>query len=397
MAEKQQYTQLQFGFDIRTGSPVDRRMVLSYEEMALGQVTWNDKLIPLINILPDRYIVICSGADNPAKYPYQEEHFKGKLFIFDASTYHDEDNYHIPLGNASNGVFIMVSNTIDVVDSEGNSLINEDGVVKIYDPDGGRILRAEQRLDVAEADIAQLDIEKVDEDQVADVVDEKLEKYQRRTLIYGSGDYLDSEGDPKPKTGTDGYGVHVTVERNDTEPWKALIDHTAVVPAGGWVSKYNVGGVAIGQAFMEGTKIDDVLKQLFEGDPKTDNVVCYIEYNREPSVNMYWTDTAWRQIPIKRDALLANGIELHFEPNRQFILIALPISMINDYGQDPTVEFPVRLKELYNKNAPEFTYAFRYVDIKNSSVAVDIGYRVYYLPNKVTGTQDIICEFEKNI
>ena len=321
MAEKQQYTQLQFGFDIRTNSLVDRRIVLSYEEMALGKVNWNGLMVPLQNILPDKYIVLCSGADT-SKYPIQNKYFAGKLFVYDSKLYHDEDNYHIPLGHSSTGygVFTKVSNVIDVVDSEGGLLVNEDGVVVLHDPHGSRITNAEQRLDTAETNITDLQDTKVDHDQLDELVDGRLEHYQRRTLIYGSGDELDSEGFPHPKSGVDGFGVHVDIQKHDDKPWTALIDHTAVVPAGGWVSKYAVGGVAVGQAFMEGTKIDDVLKQLFEGDPKTDNVVCYIEYNKLPTSNMYWTDTAWRQTPTKRDVLLRDGIELEVHPDGQYVL-----------------------------------------------------------------------------
>lgn len=395
MAEKQQYTQLQFGFDIRTNSLVDRRIVLSYEEMALGKVNWNGTVVPLQNILPDKYIVLCSGADT-SKYPIQNKYFAGKLFVYDSKLYHDEDNYHIPLGNSSTGygVFTKVSNVIDVVDSEGGLLVNEDGVVVLHDPHGSRITNAEQRLDTAETNITDLQDTKVDYDQLDELVDGRLERYQRRTYLYGSGDYLDSEGFPHPKSGVDGFGVHVDIQKHDDKPWEALIDHTAVVPAGGWVSKYAVGGVAVGQAFMEGTKIDDVLKQLFEGDPKTDNVVCYIEYNKLPTSNMYWTDTAWRQTPTKRDVLLRDGIELEVHPDGQYVLIALPIAMIREQGQTPD-EYPVELKEIYNKDAAAFTYAFNYVDIKNSSVASEVGYRVYYLLRPVSGNQTLKCEFKR--
>ena len=224
MAEKQQFTQLQFGFDIRTKSPVDRRIILTYEEMTLGKVKWNDgngKIVdvPLRNILPDRYIVLCSGADE-SKYPVQNELFKGRLFIYDSSLYHDEDNYHIPMSGAADefGLFTMISKAIDVVDSEGNSLADADGVVKIYDPDGSRILNAELGLDETRADIEDLRTTKIDVDMAGEIVDDKLKKYQRRTLIYGSGDELDSEGIPHPKAGTDGFGVHVTVEPSADEP-----------------------------------------------------------------------------------------------------------------------------------------------------------------------------------
>lgn len=394
MAEKQQYTELQFGFDIRTGSLVDRRTVLSYEEMIKGEVVWNGMTIPLKNILPDRYIVLCRGADTPT-YAAVNRRFKGKLFVYDSELTHEGDNYRIPLGGSDTGLFTLVTNPIDVVDVDGNSLADQQtGLVTIYDPDGTRIEDAEQRLETAETNITDLQDTKVDYDQLDELVDGRLEHYQRRTYLYGSGDYLDSEGFPHPKSGVDGFGVHVDIQKHDDEPWTALIDHTAVVPAGGWVSKYAVGGVAVGQAFMEGTKIDDVLKQLFEGDPKTDNVVCYIEYNKLPTSNMYWTDTAWRQTPTKRDVLLRDGIELEVHPDGQYVLIALPIAMIREQGQTPD-EYPVELKEIYNKDAAAFTYAFNYVDIKNSSVASEVGYRVYYLLRPVSGNQTLKCEFKR--
>ena len=218
MAEKQQYTQLQFGFDIRTGSLVDRRTVLSYEEMIKGEVVWNGMTIPLKNILPDRYIVLCRGADTPT-YAAVDRRFKGKLFVYDSELTHEGDNYRIPLGGSDTGLFTLVTNPIDVVDVDGNSLADQQtGLVTIYDPDGTRIENAEQRLETAETNITDLQDTKVNSDDVENIVDDKLKKYQRRTFIYGSGDELDSEGIPHPKAGTDGFGVHVTVEPSADKP-----------------------------------------------------------------------------------------------------------------------------------------------------------------------------------
>ena len=395
MAEKQQYTQLHFGFDIRTGSPVDRRLILSYDEMMKGEVEWGGVKIPLRNIIPDKYVVLCTGSTTPI-YEIYARRYKGKLFVYDAELSHDQDDYHIPMGDPSGdptgkGLFTMVSKTIDVVDQDGSSLTDADGVVTVYDPDGSRIETAEQRLDVAEADIEELKVSKVDSEGVGRVVDDKLQEYQRRTYIYGNGDELDSEGMPHPKSGAAGYGVHVTVEKSNTEPWKALISHEAVVPDGGWISKYAVGGVAVGQAFAAGTKIEDVLRQLFEGDPMADNVV-YCAVNSV--LPYYWTDIPWIPFTTTRDKLLPGGEDHPFNrwtpvtANHEFIMISVPLAMCHNYGTDPSVELPVRLDEVYvrDEGATQFPLPYMWYDVKNNTTSSEKGYRIFYLTREVTDT-----------
>lgn len=92
------------------------------------------------------------------------------------------------------------------------------------------------------------------------------EKKQDKFVILGDGDSLDSEGLPTPAEGTSGYGVHVTytenagpvIDEDGNRGYEILISHDAVVPAGGWVSKYAIGGIAVDQRFPEGTKITEV-------------------------------------------------------------------------------------------------------------------------------------------
>lgn len=105
------------------------------------------------------------------------------------------------------------------------------------------------------------------EGEVRRVNDEKLEeKKQDKFVILGSGDILNSEGLPTPAEGTSGYGVHVTytenagpiIDEDGNRGYEILISHDAVVPAGGWVSKYAIGGIAVDQRFPEGTKITEV-------------------------------------------------------------------------------------------------------------------------------------------
>ena len=149
---------------------------------------------------------------------------------------------------------------------------------------------------------------------------------------------------------------------------------------------------------MEGTSIEEVLRQLFCGDPKMDNVICFAMDSRKPTDLNVWTDFHWLQEPTKRDVLLTSGIDHEYNPSNQFILMALPIAMINQHGADYDTEWPVVLKELYNKDAPMFTYPFTYVDVKINATAADIGYRIYYLigDDPVSGPQNIHFEFMEN-
>lgn len=104
-----------------------------------------------------------------------------------------------------------------------------------------------------------------EESQARDSEDVRLDtRKQDKLIVMGDGDVLNTEGLPEPATGVDGYGVHVTYSSegpdlgDGTKGSKIVISHDAVVPEGGWISKYAVGGIAIGQAFPEGTKITEV-------------------------------------------------------------------------------------------------------------------------------------------
>lgn len=99
--------------------------------------------------------------------------------------------------------------------------------------------------------------------------DTKLEeKKQDKFYILGSGDRLNSEGlpEPKPVTGDDPYGVHVTVTK-DTGPIiddqgskgpTILIDHEFKLP---WdiTCAYNIGGLAKDQFLEKGTPVEEII------------------------------------------------------------------------------------------------------------------------------------------
>lgn len=124
----------------------------------------------------------------------------------------------------------------------------------------------------------------------------------------------------------------------------------------------------------------------------------------------YWTDIAWRQFTVKRNELWVlddpatlDGHSVPFNKwtpivaNQQYIVLSIPLSMIHEEGTDLVYEKRVRLKEVYNTSTPAFTYTFGKYDIKNNPAAEEVGYRVYYLTNKVTGTfDDLVWEFTYN-
>ena len=64
-----QFSEVQFGFDVRTKSPIDRRLVLTKDEMESMQLdTGCGKVINLASVMPDKYLVICE--ENGRLYRY---------------------------------------------------------------------------------------------------------------------------------------------------------------------------------------------------------------------------------------------------------------------------------------------------------------------------------------
>ena len=291
-----------------------------------------------------------------------------------------------------------------------NFQVDSEGLIHLLVDSEGTLLSQKLIDMIARDDAIQADLDLETEERIAE--DDVLElKKQDKIVILGSGDELDSEGLPVPKTGTDGYGVHVTYEANegpvidkdDNKGYAIKISHEAVVPAGGWISKYAIGGIAIGQGFPEGTKLTDVWKQLLEGDPKNDNVLCCAVASALPQ---YWTDLPWQQFTVKRNDLVevTNQSPLTtrsipftqwtpINANNQYVMIAIPLTMVHEEGTDIATEKRVRLHEIYTTSHPEFTYSFKHFDIKNSSVASENGYRVYYIDSPITDVIDDL-EFE---
>ena len=245
-------------------------------------------------------------------------------------------------------------------------------------------------------------------------------------ILFGSGDVVNSEGLPVPARGTDSYGVHVTYNKKDREgnfigpkpEWfngnMILIDHDPVVPAGGWVSEYDFGGVAKGQRFPAGTSLFNVIKQILEGDPRIDDVICCQVVNELPH---YWKEIGWAQFTYQRyqlwrykeDEPVESGVSMPFDewvpkPNNQYIILAIPRAML-EYGcNNPSPDNPyapvdgygnytIRLDWVANPEQPEYKYEFNYYDIPNKEHDADWGYRVYYL-SPATGTLPLEWAFK---
>lgn len=249
---------------------------------------------------------------------------------------------------------------------------------------------------------------------------------QDNIIIFGSGDYITSEGLPATKKGSDGFGVHVKYNLRDPSTGKEVgprpsgfigdliqIDHDPVVPAGGWVSEYDFGGVAKGQRFPAGTSLFNVIKQMLEGDPRIDDVICCQVVNELPH---YWKEIGWAQFTYQRyqlwrykeDEPVESGVSMPFDewvpmPNNQYIILAIPRAML-EYGcNNPSPDNPyapidgygnhtIRLDWVTNPEQPEYKYEFNYYDIPNKEHDADWGYRVYYL-SKATGTLPLAWSF----
>ncbi len=255
-------------------------------------------------------------------------------------------------------------------------------------------------------------------------------------IIFGSGDYITSEGLPATKKGSAGFGVHVKYNLRDPSTGEEIgprpkgfigdlvqIDHDPVVPAGGWTSEYEFGGVAVGQNFPEGTSLFDVIRQMLMGDPRVDNVICFQVVSELPH---YWKETNWAQFTKQRyqlwrytpDQAVEDGkadplTEWSPRPNMQYILCAIPRLMLEqgwntNPGDYPDVTDPdndivyrnhsIRLDWVANPERPEYKYEFDYYDIPSKEGQTDWTYRVYYLP-KATGTLPLAWSFiyTKNI
>lgn len=137
-----------------------------------------------------------------------------------------------------------------------------------------------------------------------------------------------------------------------------------------------------------------------------DNVI-YGGWSTElPLPGSFWSDTIptesgstvskyhWRPYPKKRDELydvtleksLPFGDYSPIEVNNAYLMISIPLSMINEYGTDRFKELPVRLKDVYSSMTPEpatedkmFTYSWFYVDVKGVETDSEPTYRIYFL------------------
>ena len=249
-------------------------------------------------------------------------------------------------------------------------------------------------------------------------------------ILFGSGDVVNSEGLPVPARGTDSYGVHVTYNKKDREgnfigpkpEWfngnMILIDHDPVVPAGGWVSEYDFGGVAKGQTFPQGSSLFDVIRQMLMGDPRVDNVICCQTVKVLPR---YWKEINWAQFTYQRYQLwrypegtnVEDGKAVPFQewspkPDNEYIILAIPRDMLEHGCNNPTPDNPyppveegginyenhtIRLDWVANPEQPEYKYEFNYYDIPSKEGESEWTFRVYYLA-KATGTLPLEWAFK---
>ena len=114
MAGRPQFSEVPFGFDVRSNSPIDRRLVLTKEEMESMKLFNNcGKEINLAAVFPDDYFVLCE--DN------------GRLYHYSRTTSHeccaievDEKKNVWPYGT-SNGHFRLFTDVIDIVHKVNDS------------------------------------------------------------------------------------------------------------------------------------------------------------------------------------------------------------------------------------------------------------------------------------
>lgn len=339
-------------------------------------------------------------------------------------------SYKLPLSELNEFVtdsLLFGTNGKDpVIGFDDNFYIDEDNVIHLIVEDGAAIPTTlkDKLTDLRRADNNLYDQLLTEQAERGGKDVELEQKKANKFVILGSGDNLDSEGMPvpKPRTASDPFGVHVTINPKDahgdpiyegpdlgdgTKGPVILIDHDEVVPKGGWITRFNVGGYAKDQLIPEGTRIVEVIRQILLGDPKQDNVLCAAVINDIDKLEA-WTDIPWIQFSVKRNELwhpdTFNPITGHAIPferwrgissNHQFIAIALPLSMIHD--DSGTDELRVRLNEVYDSATPEITVPFKRKDIKGSPTDLTMMYRVYYLAEPVTMYFDkLVFEFTYN-
>lgn len=278
------------------------------------------------------------------------------------------------------------------------------------------------------------------------------EKKQNKFVILGSGDRLNSEGlpEPKPETMNDPYGVHVTYDPKDSEGnpiYKGpkigtdpatgedilgsaiLIDHDYRF-AQTITSKFDIGGIGKGQTILKGTPLETFLWQLLRGDPVIENIIYWKPSDVLPVVPPSGqSPTTWTELgpwghnhTTTNDDLLSTPVADPTKPyvwkgvlslgnlimNDQYLLLSVPRSNSTGFKPDDQGHWVVpllnsekaphgiELNEIYLKDAPEFKYQFKKIEIYNEESSTEWGYMLYYIDLKTyypAGDQTWVAEF----
>lgn len=145
---------------------------------------------------------------------------------------------------------------------------------------------------------------------------------------------------------------------------------------------------------------------MLKGNPIVENVLYVKGAAALPTAGATWRSLGpWPEIGQfdNQEFTVAGGIDVSIPWSNQYIMIAVPRANINGNASGAMGSHKIRLKEVYDKDAPAFTYGFTYMDVPNdedSPIVGDSGYRIYYVPDgKYTGGSPehpatLVLEFE---
>ena len=140
---------------------------------------------------------------------------------------------------------------------------------------------------------------------------------------------------------------------------------------------------------------------MLKGNPIVENVLYYKGADLLPQSGTDWqTLGPW----IERgqfdngEFLNPDGIDININwTTLKYFMIAVPLANINGDASGARGSEKIKLREVYSKDAPAYTYDFGYIDVPfdPASVIVDnSGYRIYYVPGgKLVGPTTITLEF----
>lgn len=270
MPEKPQFAEVQYGFDVRSAAPVDRRLVLTKKEMRDLEVTWNCKKLSLEAIMPTVYFALCK--DNGRLYKYCDYDYECDCIS------EEEKIYPYWIGDK----FKLVDRVVDVgtsaVNSEGkeefHSVLDKHGIARVATAAQLAEVKAfiDSRMEDVDAKLAL----KADKTQIEEL-EEEIETKQKKFVLLGDGDKLDSEGNIVPATDD---GVHVTLKKDAVLDKgelkdKFTITHESIVGGSGWTSLFACGGVPANRFFPPSTTIKEIVRLMLVGDPMFDNAIYY--------------------------------------------------------------------------------------------------------------------------